>query len=99
METRCATGVARTGLYGAGVVGQRKRPYRAIQDRGVWFDADRTLPELGDPESDIPGPLYRCLEGGTTVAHHRVYPSLRDAEEALFHAWTRASATGWRPEG
>ena len=37
-------------------------------------------------------------EGGRAVAYHRIYPSQRDAEEALFQAWARAWEGGWRPE-
>jgi uncharacterized protein (TIGR02996 family) len=79
------------------MVRRRKRPYRASGQRGVWFDADFTPAGLGDPESNIPGALYGYLTGGSVVAHHRIYPTLTGAEEALFGAWARAWAAGWRP--
>jgi uncharacterized protein (TIGR02996 family) len=79
---------------------RRKRAYRGAAGRGTWFNADTIGPDLRDrdPESNVPGLIFGLLEGGRAVANHKVYPSVRAAEEAFHAAWLRARAGGWDPD-
>ena len=61
-------------------------------------EADTIGTGLKDVESDIPGALYQHLGGGTEVAHHKSYKSLRAAEEDFQAAFAAARAGGWDPE-
>jgi hypothetical protein len=71
----------------------RKRPY--IGDSGAsWFNADTISSGIGDPESDIPGPVYEALEGGTKVANHKKYKSKKEAEEAFLLAFAKLDREG-----
>jgi hypothetical protein len=79
------------------MVEQRKRPYHAAERGATWFNADTVSPGLGDPESDIPGALFKALEGGKEVANHKSFPSVRDAEESFLAAWGKARKAGWKP--
>lgn len=80
------------------MVAHHKRPYHGSSGRGTWFNADTIAPDLGDPESDIPGPLFDQLPGGKPVANHKAYPSFREAEVAFHQAWREARERGWNPE-
>ena len=80
-------------------VRRRKRPYHGSSSIFTWFNADAIGPGLGDPESDLPGALYKHLQGGTESAHHKSYKSLRAAEEAFQAAWSSARGGGWDPKG
>ncbi len=79
------------------MIQQHKRPYRESDHGASWFNADTVPPGLGDPESDIPGPLFQELEGGLVLGNHRSFPTVRAAEEALLAAWRRARQAGWQP--
>ena len=80
------------------MIRQRKRPYSGSPHRASWFNAATIGQGLGDPESDIPGPVYEQLEGGTEVANHKTYEATRRAEEAFHQAWATARAGGWSPD-
>ncbi len=72
------------------MIRQRKRPNLDVSGTGTWFNAE-TIPEgLGDPESDVPAVLYKLLEGGNEIAHHKMFPTVREAEKALLMAWVKA---------
>jgi uncharacterized protein (TIGR02996 family) len=79
------------------MVRHKKRPYVGSQARATWFNADTISTGLGDPESDVPGPVYDRLEGGKQVANHKTFKSTRDAEEAFHQAWAGARQGGWSP--
>ena len=79
------------------MVQEKKRPYHGAAGDGTWFNAETVSPHLGDPESDIPAPVYVQLRGGQEVAHHTAFPTLRAAEEAFQAAWEKARAQGWAP--
>jgi uncharacterized protein (TIGR02996 family) len=78
----------------------QKRPYPDKSGRGTWFNAEtiRKDLDLGDPESDIPAALFTQLEGGDEVKNHRLFKTLRAAEEAFQAAWVKAREKGWKPE-
>jgi len=79
------------------MIRHHKRPYHGTQQRATWFNADTIAPGLGDPESDLPGELFRLLEGGKEIANHKSYDTLREAEESLLAAWSKARQSGWKP--
>lgn len=79
------------------MIARQKRPYVGSADRASWFNADTISDGLGDPESDVPGPVYDLLEGGNQTANHKTFASPRHAEEAFLEAWARARAGGWSP--
>jgi hypothetical protein len=81
------------------MIRNRKRPHPGFHKGATWFNADTVAPDLGDPESDLPGELFARLEGGKEIAHYKVFPSLRAAEEALLAAWSKALEAGWQPAG
>ena len=72
------------------MIGHHKRPYNREVRKATWFNADTIPSGLGDPESDIPGLLFRLLEGGREVANHKIYGTVREAEEAFLTAWQQA---------
>src|SRR5947209_4312189 len=61
------------------MVKHHKRPHSSSDQSFTWFNADEIGPDLGDPESDIPGAIYARLQGGQESAHHKSFPSLRQA--------------------
>jgi uncharacterized protein (TIGR02996 family) len=72
----------------------RKRPHQGVSGTCSWFNAD-TIPQgCGDPESDIPGAIYRHLKGQVTC-NHRTYDSVRAAEDDFLAAWALARQEGW----
>jgi uncharacterized protein (TIGR02996 family) len=79
------------------MVRQKKRPYPGVPAPSSWFNGEKVDPELPDHESNLPAAVYERLEGGTEVANHKLFPSPRAAEEALYAAWARARAGGWSP--
>jgi uncharacterized protein (TIGR02996 family) len=79
------------------MIRNQKRPYHGANRGATWFNADTVAPGLGDPESDIPGDLFKLLEGGKEVANHKSFTALRDAEESILAAWARAREGGWKP--
>ena len=81
------------------LVDNRKRPYLmpGTGTTATWFNARAVEPGLGDPESDIPEELYKALSGGEEQANHRTFRSLKEAEKALWDAWVRIRAGGWKP--
>jgi uncharacterized protein (TIGR02996 family) len=79
------------------MVRHRKRPLHSLLGTFTWFNADTILGDLGDPESDVPGVIYRYLKGRVTV-NHRVYETLREAEEDFLAAWALARQQGWKPD-
>jgi hypothetical protein len=79
------------------MVQHQKRPYVGSAQRATWFNADTISTGLGDPMSDIPGPVYDRLEGAKQVANHKTFKSSRDAEEAFHKAWAEARQGGWAP--
>jgi hypothetical protein len=68
-----------------------KRPYIKPDSSpgGVWFNAATVAENLGDCESDLPENLFKALEGGKEVANHKVYPSVKEAEESFYAAWKK----------
>jgi uncharacterized protein (TIGR02996 family) len=79
------------------MVRRRKRPYRSGATFH-WFNAD-CVNTGTDPESDVPGVLYRALRGREGFEKlFRDYDSLRGAEEDFHAAWARARDGGWDPE-
>jgi len=75
-----------------------KRPQRGSTGTGTWFNADTIASGLGDEESDLPGGLFRWIEGGNEYANHRAFASLPDAERAVLAAWVKATKAGWSPD-
>jgi uncharacterized protein (TIGR02996 family) len=80
------------------MIRRQKRPYHGSGTSFTWFNADTIRAGMGDPESDLPGRVYDRLSGGTQVANHRSYATLREAEEALYAAWEAARKKGWKPD-
>lgn len=79
------------------MVKHQKRPYHGTTSRSAtWFNAETIGPGLGDPESDLPEPVFAQLEGGKPVANHMTYPGLREAEEAFLAAYVKARKQGWK---
>ena len=74
-----------------------KRPFRGSTNTVTWFNAETIAPEQGDEESDLPDAVFRMLEGGLEVAHHRAFASLTEAERAIQGAWVKARKVGWAP--
>jgi hypothetical protein len=74
---------------------ERKWPYShaaATAEQSVaaaWFNAGKITAGMGHESSDLPEDLYKALEGGKEIANHRLYPSLREAEEALVASWKK----------
>lgn len=79
------------------MVRNKKRPYLGSADRASWFNAETIRSGLGDPASDIPGEVFKRLEGGKQIANHKKFESTRDAEEAFHKAWVSARQGGWAP--
>jgi hypothetical protein len=80
------------------MVEHKKRPYHSDSSPQVsWFNADTISSGLGDPESDVPGPVYEQLAGGKVTANHKTYDGLRAAEEAFLAAFLKAVKKGWKP--
>lgn len=79
------------------MVRNHKRPYHSepspAAETWTWFNADTIAEGLSDPLSDIPGELYRVLEGGKEIAHHKVFATSLEAEEAIYAAWTKVGET------
>jgi uncharacterized protein (TIGR02996 family) len=81
------------------MIRRRKRPYHGSSKVYTWFNADTIDPDLGDPESDLPGPVYKLLGGGEESANHKSFRTLQAAEEAFQAAWVAAREQGWDPGG
>jgi uncharacterized protein (TIGR02996 family) len=79
------------------MIQHHKRPYHGAHRGATWFNADTIGQGLGDPESDIPGEVFRLLEGGKEVANHKSFTAVREAEEAILAAWSKARQAGWKP--
>jgi uncharacterized protein (TIGR02996 family) len=79
------------------MIKNQKRPYHGSSPQASWFNADTVGPGLGDPESDVPGPVYELLAGGKVTANHRTFDDLKAAEEAFLAAWVKARKKGWAP--
>jgi hypothetical protein len=78
------------------MIKNKKRPYHGSASSATWFNLDTVSAGLGDPESDIPGAVFKHLEGGKAVANHMTFPSLREAEEAFLAGWVKARKQGWK---
>ncbi len=81
------------------MVQHHKRPHLGTDQTFSWFDAAKIEEGLGDPESDVPGPVYKKIKGGQESAHHKTFLSLREAEEAFQTAWAAARKRGWSGAG
>jgi hypothetical protein len=81
------------------MIENQKRPYHGSNPQASWFNADTVSAGLGDPESDIPGPLYQHLEGGKVTANHQTFDTIKAAEEAFIAAFVKAVKGGWKPAG
>jgi hypothetical protein len=66
---------------------------------GRSFLALTAEPNLGDPESDLPGAVYDLLVGGEEKGSHKSFPDPRAAEESFQAAWLAARERGWRADG
>lgn len=76
----------------------QKRPHSGSADRASWFNEATISEGLGDPASDIPGPVFVQLIGGREVANHKSFDGMLQAEAAFRAAWVRARAGGWSPD-
>lgn len=88
VECECLNWMSRTG----------KRPYTTDKS-AAWFNSATVAPGLGDLDSDVPGEVYKRLDGGKEVANHKDYPSQQEAELAFLAAWKKArTEDDWSPK-
>jgi hypothetical protein len=79
------------------MIRKRKRPHHRVKGTYVWFNADANQDLSGDdPESDLPGAVYKRVAGGLEQGGHKSFPSLRAAEESFQAAWLAARRQGWK---
>lgn len=78
------------------MVSNNIRPY-VSENTYNYFNKDKVRPEIGDPESDLPEPLYKELKGGDEIANHKKFKNAIDLEKAFFDAWVEAKKNGWQP--
>ena len=72
-----------------------KRPYHSTSGKFHWFNAEQAI-TLGDPDSDIPEPVYAILTGREGLKMvFRDYDTLRAADEDFYAAWAEARRRGW----
>lgn len=71
---------------------QQKTPYCAkTEDHKqfyLWFNEHTVDPKLEDPSSNIPAKLWEAMNGDT-IANHKIFKSLEEAESALSQAWVK----------